>query len=305
MAGMLPPFVPPSARVAIENLPLITEFVVDRVERSFASSFSIGDTAEGGVATLPSIEEFVLEGVGEGRAEPAAETTEDAQFIQRTSRSPSGTYEARHQVSGGGEVAQTAPAAATPEPDLLLDRRAALSGAKGAIVNEVAEPAAAWEASAPSTAASMAASAPSTAASMAASMAASTVAEVTGPTEDASDGSGSSADQASSSTPTESPGTPAAAPEVWVSEERDSFDWQAAAHLAVPPAEAQRAADEWSATEWDRSNGSVQDHVAAMLAQVSRRVRSGDLEVHGSKQMGSEAALVAALSALLAEATKK
>jgi hypothetical protein len=42
-----------------------------------------------------------------------------------------------------------------------------------------------------------------------------------------------------------------------------------------------------------------------MLAQVSRRVRSGELEVQGSKQMGSEAALVAALSALLAESAKQ
>ncbi|HXF23077.1 MAG TPA: hypothetical protein VN602_01065, partial [Gemmatimonadaceae bacterium] len=95
------------------------------------------------------------------------------------------------------------------------------------------------------------------------------------------------------------------APEVWVSEERDAFDWHAVANLTVPPAEEQRAAEEWSSTEWDRSSGSMQDHIAAQLAQVSRRVRSGELEVRGSKQMGPEAALVAALAALLSEQGRK
>jgi hypothetical protein len=90
-----------------------------------------------------------------------------------------------------------------------------------------------------------------------------------------------------------------------VAEERDAFDWHAAANLAVPPAEAQRAADEWSSTEWNRSGGSIQDHIATLLVQLSRRVRSGELEVQGSKQMGTEAALVAALSALLAESARK
>ncbi|MEO7218612.1 MAG: hypothetical protein ABI026_10500 [Gemmatimonadaceae bacterium] len=276
---MLPPFVPPSVRVASENLPLITDFVIDRVEHSFESSFSIGDTAEGGVATLPSIEEFVLQDPGQGRHEPAAETTEDEQLIQRVSRSPSGAYEAKHEVPGGaGGATTSAPAHGTLEPDLLLDRRRPLPGSQDAVVNEVVEPVDAWEASA-----------------------ARAVADRPGSAEDATVLSGSSETLVS---PAEAVGTPPAAPEVWVAEERDAFDWHAVAHLAAPPAEAQRAAEEWSSTEWDRT-GSVQDHVAAMLAQVSRRVRSGELEVQGSKQMGSEAALVAALSALLAEATKK
>ncbi|MEO8944967.1 MAG: hypothetical protein ABI338_00610, partial [Gemmatimonadaceae bacterium] len=99
------------------------------------------------------------------------------------------------------------------------------------------------------------------------------------------------------------PEAPAAqlSPEVWVAEERDAFDWHGVANLTVAPADAQRAADDWSTTEWERSSGSVQDHVAALVAQVARRVRNGELEILGSKQMGTEAALVAVLSALLSE----
>ena len=46
-------------------------------------------------------------------------------------------------------------------------------------------------------------------------------------------------------------------------------------------------------------------NVSTLLAQISRRVRSGELEVQGSKQMSAESALVAALGALLAESAKK
>lgn len=250
---MLPPFVPPSARIANENLPLITEFVIDRVEHSFGSLFSVsGATDAGGVATLPSIDEFV-------RAQPEVATSaDDEEFVRRTSRSPWGTYEADHEGAGKPDAGRTGPVSI--EPDLLLEHRNP-SGSGDAIVNEIVEPAEAWEASA-----------------------------------------ASSTIDATPAEPESSVAAPIpAAPEVWVAEERDAFDWQAAANLAVPPAEVQRAAEEWSSTEWGRSSGSIQDHVAALLAQVSRRVRSGELEIQGSKQMGTEAALVAALAALLSE----
>jgi hypothetical protein len=254
---------------------LITEFVVDRVEQSFQSSFSVEEGAEGGVATLPSIQEFVVAAAGAaGAPEETAETVEDGVFIQRVSRGPSGEYEARHEAAAGDDDRSSERASA---PDLLADPRGRLSGSEDAIVNEIVEPVSAWEASA----------GPS-------------VVELPEPAV-----KGEPDQTAARSEPQGHTAPPSAAPEVWVAEERDAFDWHAAANLAVPPAEAQRAAEEWSSTEWDRANTSVQDHVAAILAQVSRRVRSGDLEVHGSKQMGSEAALVAALSALLAEATKK
>lgn len=261
MAGMLPPFVPPSARAAGENLPPITDFVIDRVEQSFGSSFHVpGAREDGGVATLPSIQEFVVQAAESG--------VDEDDFVQRTSRNPWGAYEAKHEVAGVPGSFE-APAASRLETDSLLDHHPQHSGTRDAIVNEIAEPVDAWTASA--------ASAPSDAAPTKA------------PTEEAS-----GVPEATSP----------AAPEVWMAEERDAFDWHAAANLTVPPAEAQRAADEWSSTEWDRSNGSVQDHIATLLSQIARRVRSGELEVHGSKQMGTEAALVAALSALLAESSR-
>lgn len=263
MAGMLPPFVPPAARVSSETLPLITEFVVDRIEHSFESSFNLsGGSGAVATATLPSIDEFVLH-------EPESAQRADDEFMQRTSRSPWGTYEAEHEVDHGTPLPAT-PAAAL-EPDLLPidDHHAPASGSQEAIVNETAEPADAWAATAGSG---------------------------SEPTASATPDAGSAA-QAAHPSPV--------APEVWVSEERDAFDWHAVANLTVPPAEEQRAAEEWSSTEWDRSSGSMQDHIAAQLAQVSRRVRSGELEVRGSKQMGPEAALVAALAALLSEQGRK
>ncbi len=267
MAGMLPPFVPPAARVSSETLPLITEFVIDRVERSFESSFSLSDDSGAvATATLPSIDEFV-------RDAPEAARDADDEFMQRTSRSPWGTYEAEHEVGQGTPLPAT-PAAAL-EPDLLPidDHRAPPSGTEDAVVNEIAEPADAWAATAGSGSQTAAEKAPA-------------------PVQNAGSGA--------------QPAHPApVAPEVWVSEERDAFDWHAVASLTVPPAEEQRAAEEWSSTEWDRSSGSMQDHIAAQLAQVSRRVRSGELEVRGSKQMGPEAALVAALAALLSEQGRK
>jgi hypothetical protein len=267
LAGMLPPFVPPAARVSSETLPLITEFVVDRVEHSFESSFSTSGESGGAIATatLPSIDEFL-------RDEPESARDADHEFMQRTSRSPWGTYEARHEVSGAPGAPLPATPAAALEPDLLPieDHRAPPSGAEDAIVNEIAEPADAWAATAGGN-----------------------VEEASADTREAEP----AAAEAAVSSP--------AASEVWVSEERDAFDWHAVANLAVPPAEEQRAAEEWSSTEWDRSSGSMQDHIAAQLAQVSRRVRSGELEVRGSKQMGPEAALVAALAALLSEQGRK
>ena len=270
MAGMLPPFVPPTARVSNETLPLITEFVVDRVEQSFESSFSLsGGSGAVATATLPSIDEFVRD---ELESAPDAED----EFMQRTSRSPWGTYEAQHEAGGSQGVPLAATPAAALEPDLVPidDHRAPPSGSADAIVNEIAEPAEAWAATAAG-----------------------------GSSEATAEAAAGTQHEPESNTPPAH--TSPLPPEIWVAEERDAFDWQAVANLTVPPAEEQRAAEEWSSTEWDRSSGSMQDHIAAQLAQVSRRVRAGELEVRGSKQMGPEAALVAALAALLSEQGRK
>lgn len=244
---------------------MITEFVVDRVEHSFESSFNLSGGSDAvATATLPSIDEFV-------RDEPESAADADDEFMQRTSRSPWGSYNAEHTLDDVHGVPLASTPAEALEPDLIAieDHRTPPAGSEDAIVNEIAEPADAWAASA------------------------------TG---------GRVAAEPQAESPTVAEAAPAhspIAPEVWVAEERDAFDWHAVANLAVPPAEEQRAAEEWSATEWDRSSGSMQDHIAAQLAAVSRRVRSGELEVRGSKQMGAEAALVAALAALLSEQGRK
>ena len=231
---MLPPFIPPSARVARESLPLITEFVVDPVEQSFDQSFSESGGSVGiAVATLPSIDQFV-----------------------------------RDEADSG----------------LLFPGEPARSGVEDAIVNETVEPAEAWAASAAppesTTAAADVAAAQSGSDPAAKEPAAVSAAAVSGAV---------------------TQGAPAVAPEGWVAEERDAFDWGGVASLAVPPAEDQRAAEEWSSTEWDKSAGTVQEHVATVLAQLARRIRAGELEVQGSRHMSSEEALVAALAAMLAE----
>jgi len=107
---MLPPFVPPAARVSSETLPLITEFVVDRIEHSFESSFNLsGGSGAVATATLPSIDEFVLH-------EPESAQRADDEFMQRTSRSPWGTYEAEHEVDHGtlGDVPRQPSVSAKP-----------------------------------------------------------------------------------------------------------------------------------------------------------------------------------------------
>jgi hypothetical protein len=273
LAGMLPPFVPPSVRAQSEILPLITEFVVQLTEQSFdtpAGVYGEDSGAASAVATLPSIDEFVKAPAAQ---EKPTDSQSDDDFVQRTSRSPWGTYEAKHEIAGGGTSPEVMPASVSLEPDMLLTEHHAPSGSQDAVVNEIVEPADAWAASAAGGHAQEAQAASE-------------------PTADAETDRGSSAPSQNS-------------PEGWVAEERDAFDWHSVASLAVPPAEEQRAAEEWSSTEWERSSGSIQDHVSTLLAQVARRVRSGELEVQGSKQMGADAALVAVLGALLAESAKK
>ena len=265
---MLPPFVPPAARVSTESLPLITEFVADHVEHPFDRAGASFGSRRPEVAVLPSIDEFVLDG-----SRPRAAATE---FVQRTSRNERGMYEARHEVAGTAATAPPAPARQTLEPDLLLQHHAP-SGAEDAVVNEVAERADAWAASAAQASAEAKPSAPPSPALP-------------------------ERPEVAPAAPAAAPAAAAAAaPEVWVAEERDAFDWQAVASLAEPPAEERRAAEEWSSTEWERSGGTLQEHVAGVLAQISRRVRSGELQIQGGREMTPESVLVAVLGAMLAE----
>jgi len=104
--------------------------------------------------------------------------------------------------------------------------------------------------------------------------------------------------------PAESPQPAAGAAEAaWVSEERDAFDWGGVATLATRADDEHRAAEEWSSTQWDRPAASPEsEHIATLLMQLARRVRAGELQVATHRQMGTEAALAAVLTALLSGA---
>jgi hypothetical protein len=219
---MLPPFVPPSARASAEVLPLITEFVVDRVDRSFEATF-IPEAEYGGETevltsapviefalpgTLPSIEEFVMR-------DPYVERPGAAAVSSESETTP--LVQLQHAQSQGALTEQT-----TEQPET--------------VVEPPSQP-------------------------------------VTQPAQD------------------------------WIEAERDAFDWQSMAHLA-PDNDAQRANDDWTSTDWDApaaAASSTADHIAAMLMQVARRVRSGELKINAPRGMTTEVALAAALTALLAE----
>jgi hypothetical protein len=86
----------------------------------------------------------------------------------------------------------------------------------------------------------------------------------------------------------------------WIAEERNSFDWQSVASLAAARQnEERRAEDDWAATSWDRKAQSESEQVAALLNQVIRRVRTGELKVEATRGMSAESALAATLAALL------
>lgn len=102
------------------------------------------------------------------------------------------------------------------------------------------------------------------------------------------------------------PATDATASNDWVDAERDSFDWQSVANLATPPAETllddeQRAADAWMSTDWSTPSSSPTEHIASVLLQLARRVRSGELEVDAPRGTSTEAAVAAVLTALLSQ----
>jgi len=107
---------------------------------------------------------------------------------------------------------------------------------------------------------------------------------------------------------TPSSGAPAIAsgaatpPEPWATGEWQSYDWRAAAALA--PDDSSRAQEAWSDLDWDSDARHVSRDraatVAAALERVARQIRAGDLPVRGHTGMTDEAAVAAALAALLA-----
>lgn len=92
-------------------------------------------------------------------------------------------------------------------------------------------------------------------------------------------------------------------PEPWATGEWQRYDWRAAA--ALGPEDRARAAQAWADLDWEgdaRSRASQRnDEIAAALEEIARRVRAGELHVHGHAGMSAEAAAAAALAALLAK----
>lgn len=110
---MLPPFVPPSARVSSEWLPSITKFVVDRSERAAQQYSPLADLATGPAVLdqeLPSIDEFVLS----RRAEPPAEET-PAEPVHATANEPAPAAEVPSEPIWGSRLDRAAAVIAEPE----------------------------------------------------------------------------------------------------------------------------------------------------------------------------------------------
>ena len=91
----------------------------------------------------------------------------------------------------------------------------------------------------------------------------------------------------------------------WILEEWEQYDWKKAATLTADP-DIVAAQQAWGDLDWDDDDrartGSRQrapEMVATILEGIARRIRSGDLRVNGSPGMTEEAALTAALAALL------
>ncbi len=251
MAGMLPPFVPPSARVSTEPLPLITEFVLDRGEQPVEQSFTVEQweppepASFETEATLPSIDEFLLERPVENEIAPADTSPQ----MEDSTEAP---FTAQSAVQ-----AEEMPEPAAPE---LVDTPPAAD-------EQATEEQAAPEQSAPVESDVEAV-------------------PLIGP-EDVAHAAPEPAIEVGG--------------ESWVGDERDSFNWQGAATLATPADDEKRASEDWSSTNWERSGASSHDHVVALLGQIARRVRSGELHVEASQNMSAEAVLAAVLVALLSE----
>lgn len=293
---MLPPFVPPSARVPKEPLPLITEFVIERtasvavaeppeafeaVEAVEASASPRAWTSESEVP-LPSIDEFVIrrsESEGRVAAEPApvppelpqeparAEAAEERMAGETTAKAPAEAAEEEAPTEADATLAMSAqdetaiPAAEeTPPGAVFNDESGNVEGSTPGVSTVEA-----WTASSMSAAAG-------------------------------------GAESAEHATPPAAPAAAVGAPaEDWVADERDAFDWQRVSGLASSPDEARRAADDWAATSWDRGHKSEHEHVAAALVQIARRIRAGELKVEVPQQATAEASLAAVLAALLAD----
>ena len=102
----------------------------------------------------------------------------------------------------------------------------------------------------------------------------------------------------------------------WVLDDWQRYDWRGLAALGRPSAERAEADAEWESTEWTESaveagqqvagqddanahGGPSADEVATALDWIAQRIRSGELAIDQFRGTPPEAALAAALAALL------
>ena len=317
MANMLPPFVPPSARVPSESLPLITEFVIERgahvstAEQAIATpprAWTSEDETE-----LPSIEEFLMTRAESARVAGSNGATREAQRAPEVQShaepervTPEAAVESSTRPEGepaGGitpdalehEEGEPVPPAETEIilPPISADASEVKeSTPPGARFNDEAADARdeapgitmseAWAASAVSPA-----------------VAGEEAVERAGAAERAAsehDEWGEMPAEAASGTAPAQPADTA-----WVSEERDSFDWNGVGTIAAGPDETRRAEEAWSGTEWEPRRNPENEQVATALVQLARRVRAGEVKVELPANATVEASLAAVLAALLAE----
>lgn len=343
---MLPPFVPPSARVPTQLLPLITEFVVDRGERVISSSVTTAPwespqpqhqaDEHGREAARRPAHELAQEPAHELAHEPADEPAhEPAQASGQEPEQEPALPSIDDFLLRPLEQVQAESGAPEPEIDAATEQEHALAYAAASPGAPEAPPETTSQSAAPpSQAPSEESSAPEPVALIqdyfveaphtepdqseaaleqqsADSMqqeeqeAEPRVAEEPEPRAAGEEAVPTETAPAPEETPSSTSGTnkllPQTTPDAWVSEERDSFNWQSAGNLAAATDEERRASEEWSSTDWEPRGGDSQGHIVTLLAQVARRVRSGELQIRGSKQMTAEAALAAVLAALLAE----
>lgn len=284
---MLPPFVPPSARVPSESLPLITEFVIER--GAYAPAISPPErSAEEEVASLPSIDEFlIVRSVAEQRSAeaeaPEARALSESEAPEPVLRSPDEHASGVMPAALEREEGEPTPPAQTEiilPPISPYAAEVKESTPPGARFNDEAgdaeaeapgiTKAEAWEASAVS---------PAVAAQQAAEVDA---------WEDAAE-------------PLEPPSTSGATEAAWVAEERDAYNWDAVGTLAAGPDDARRAEEAWSGTEWEPRRKPENEQVATALVQLARRVRAGEVKVDLPRNATVEASLAAVLTALLTQ----
>jgi len=291
---MLPPFVPPSVRAPAETLPLITEFVIIPAERSFGATFATesGETAGVGRQT-PIVGVPIAQAAQAFVTEPAAAPVAPSYPTATRTTPATGVYVA--------ETPRTTPVYGVPmvEPVRPLPNADIPAAAASADMPRL-------------TPAMPIPSMESLRMTPAVGVPIIETPKLDVPPVDQETQAMSSIGAVPGSTAT--PATPfAAAPaspsydapaqptNEWVNEERDAFDWQSVAQLAPAVDEAQRADDEWTATNWDQTGESDAEHVSTVLVQLARRVRSGELKLETLRGATVEATLASVLAALLSD----